>query len=174
MTRATSVLVAACMALAPALASARPYRSEANYVQLELPDDLELAALPVEAGEGTTLVAAFRGPSLSAAITRVDAPNRRAWRKDARFFQEVEEGLAKSVSGYKRLHRRQHKLGKVPALDLNFRRQHANRPDEVVARFLFFRTFTITLMVAVPAKAAGRARAHAVELRETLKPYFKD
>jgi len=170
--RCVAPVLAVLFAAAPA--TAKPFQSEPHHVQLELPDDVELAATPVETGEGTTLVAAFRGPSLRAAITRVSAPNHRAWRKDVQFFKEVEDGLARSVPSYKRLRQRQHKLGKVPALDLDFRRQRGSSAEQVVARFLFFRTFTITLMVAIPAKASRLERKRVLELRETFKPYFKD
>ena len=159
--------------LVAASATAEPFRSERNYLEVELIPELKPAATPVETGAGTVVVATFLGPKLRAAITRINAPNRRAWRKDAAFFREVEAGLAKSSQGYKRRTRRQHKLGKVPALDIDFERTHEQATERVYSRFLFFRTFSVTLMIAVPKRAPRSLRRRVAKMRASFRPYFK-
>lgn len=174
MTAARAALLSILAAVVGPSAHAETFRSEKNYLQVELPEGVEPTSVPVEAGAGTTLVATFLGPVLRGSITRVSAPNRRAWRKDPKFFREVEEGLAKSTKGYRRLSRKQHKLGKVPALDLVFRRNGPKGREVVAGRFLFFRTFSVTLMVAAPNEAWRGNKKRLVGMARSFKPYFKD
>ncbi|MBT8495457.1 MAG: hypothetical protein KJO07_20580 [Deltaproteobacteria bacterium] len=159
--------------LIAATSQAETFRSAKNYVQLELPEQVASGAPAVVAKDGTTLVASFHGPSLHAAITRIGVPNRRAWRKDESYFKEVERGLAKTTPGYRRRRLKRHKLGKVPALDLVFDRRTDDGRERVYARFLFFRTFSITLMVGTRAGSPRLAHRRARQLQKTFKPYFK-
>jgi len=166
--------LAVVLAIAADAAVADTYRSETDYFQLELGESVKRVATVAATGEATTLVATFAGKGLHAAITRVAFPNPRAWRRDAEFFLEVEAGLSKSTAGYRLLSRKQHKLGRVPALDLRFRRELDGKAQTVHARFLFFRTFSITLMVGVNDGVPRAAQRTALALTQSFKPYFKE
>jgi hypothetical protein len=168
------ILAVIAALLTTASGQAGTFRSAKNYIQLELPDQVASSAPAVVARAGTSVVASFHGPDLRAAVTRIAVPNRRAWRRDKSYFKEVERGLARSTDGYRKRSMRRRKFGKVPAMDLVFDREAPGGARErVYARFLFFRTFSITLMVGVPKRAARATHARAQELQKTFKPYFK-
>lgn len=169
---ALACLAATVTAAPTSSAPERRFRSAADYLQLELPTGVKVSETPVLAGDGTTLVASFRGPGLVAAITRVDFPNRPAWRRDRRYFRDVESGLAAATPGYERRRRSTRRLGKVPALDVDFSRKAPSGDRErVFARFLLFRTFTVTAMVATPAPGRQSGR-RAAAMRDSFQPYF--
>jgi hypothetical protein len=96
-------------------------------------------------------------------ISRSDFANRRAWRKDARFFREVERGFASATEGYKRTGKKQHKLGRIPVLDLDFRHGEKRAGQ---ARFLFFRRYTVMLVLSGSSKRAMKP------IRDSFVPYF--
>lgn len=108
------------------------------------------------------------------AITRVNYPNADAWRGKDRFFADVEAGLRETTEGYRRLGRRTHRLGRVPAMDLTFRHQRADGSEVVLTRFIFFRTYSLALTVAVPDDAYGERRDQLARLVRSFKPYFAD
>ena len=105
-------------------------------------------------------------------ITRADYPNRGAWRQRAAFFEQVEDGLQASTPGYARLHRRQVRLDRVPAMDLVFRRRAGDQTEVVHMRFLFFRRYTLTLALVAPARVHRRHRRAYRKLVESFVPYL--
>ena len=114
------------------------------------------------------LLAAYRAGTRRAALVRIDYPNRDAWRKKRAFFEQVERGLAASTRGYRRLSQRTTRIARVPVLDINYRRQTEAGEEEVWARFLFFRRFSVALVLSVPS-AEGRRAARG--LRSVLKSF---
>lgn len=120
------------------------------------------------------LLGGYRHPPSGAvlAVTRVDYPNRRAWRRDQGFFAEVEAGVETASTGYRRFHRRQHRIGRVPALDLGFRRRTEQGREVVLMRFLFFRRYTVSLTVTAPARAYRRHQGALRPLLDGFTPYF--
>lgn len=120
------------------------------------------------------LLGGYRHPPSGAllAITRVDYPNPRAWRRDHGFFAEVEAGIETASSGYQRFHHRQHRMGRVPTLDLGFRRRAARGREVVLMRFLFFRRYTVSLTMTMPARAYRRHQAALRALLDSFAPYF--
>jgi hypothetical protein len=166
-----AVLVA--LLAAPALAD-----GEAVMRHAEHRFEIELASGPwreVPIGE-VQPVAGWMNDELGAvlAITRVDYPNADAWRGKDRFFEEVEAGVREHTEGYRRLGRRTHKLGRVPAMDLTFRHQRGDGHEVVLTRFIFFRTYSLALTVAVPGEAYGERRRQLARLVSSFQPYFAD
>jgi hypothetical protein len=158
---------------APALAD-----GEAVLRHAEHRFEIELAGGPwreVAIGE-TPPVAGWKNDAAGAvlAITRVDYPNADAWRGKARFFEDVEAGLREATRSYRRLDRQRHKLGRVPAMDLTFRHERGDDDEVVLTRFLFFRTYSLALTIAVPRDAYDDRRRQLSRLVESFKPYFAD
>ena len=126
--------------------------------------------------ESLAPLAGFEHPASQAllAINRVGYPNLEAWRKRTMpaYKEEIEEGIRATVRGYRPLHSRVHKLGNVPALDLSFRHHTDGRAEVVLVRFLFFRSYSLSLILSTPA------RTHRTHLRrhrgvlESFQPYF--
>lgn len=105
-------------------------------------------------------------------ITRVAYPNPGAWsRKDA-FFDQVEHGIRAAAPGCTRLQRRQHRLGRVPAMDVQLRRRMGHGAEVVHMRFLFFRRYTLTLTLAAPARGYRRHGRAYRALVDSFVPYF--
>jgi hypothetical protein len=172
----TATLVAAVAAiavsvLAPGAAQAQvELRSSDNYFTLGLPAGWQ-ATTPAAGTE--TILAAFENPKSEQylAVTRVGYPNRAVSRHPSSFYAEVEEGLRKTTPGYKKLARKQRRFAHVRVLDLSFRHTPAGRDDEVIAiRFLFFRTFSLSLAVASKASRYRRQRRSTAALVSTFRP----
>ncbi len=118
-------------------------------------------------------VAVFTNPKhgLQLAIARVNHPNRAAWRSRAWFFASVEQGVQRAATKYKRLHRKRHKLGRVPALDIEYR--HRGQEELVTfSRFLFFRRYSLVLSISVPAQSHGRQKKRMKAIVGSFRPYF--
>lgn len=104
------------------------------------------------------------------AITRMNVPNQRAWRQDDDFFAEVEAGVERASAGYDRFHRKQHRVGSVPALDLAFRQRSPRGREIVLMRFLFFRRYTLAFALRAPAAAYRRHDRPWRALHESFTP----
>lgn len=123
--------------------------------QLELPDGWTAAP-------GAGVVAIYkdtRGTVL--AVTRADVPNPDAWRNKtkAAYADEVERGLRKGITGYKRTSKKLGSANGIPALDVEATREGG---ATVIVRVLLFRTYALALAIEVPAKgdiAVARAIA---------------
>ena len=89
-----------------------------------------------------------RGSNL--VITRADVPNPDAWVEDKRkaYVDKVEDGIRKSIPGYKRVAKKIVDVNGVPALDLEAKRTGG---ATVVARVLLFRTYSVSAGIEVPA-----------------------
>jgi hypothetical protein len=117
------------------------------------------------------IVAGHRHPAGALlAITRMNVPNQRAWRKDEGFFAEVESGVERASAGYDRFHRKQHRIGSVPVLDLGFRQRSARGREVVLLRFLFFRRYTVAFALRAPAAAYRRHDRAWRALHESFAP----
>ena len=106
------------------------------------------------------------------AIARMNYPNLGAWRRDKAFFAQVEAGLSETSPGFKRLYQNQMRIGKVPALDVTFRRKTNDGTEVVLMRFLFFRRYTLALTLSMPKRAYRRYRRTHRKLIENFVPYF--
>ncbi len=166
-----AAVTAAITLAAPGAAQAQvALTDEANYFALRLPAGWQ-ATTPAEGAE--TIVAAFANPRTEQylAVTRIGYPNRAVRRDRARFFAQVEEGLRKTTPGYARMTRKQRRFAHVQVLDLSFRHTPAGRDDEVIAvRFLFFRTFSLSLAVASKARRYRRQRRSTAALIGSFRP----
>src|SRR5690606_34893388 len=103
---------------------------------------------------------------------RVDHPNAGAWARKQAFFDEVEHGIRTAAPGCTRLQRRQHRLGRVPAMGVQFRRAAGERSEVVHGRSLFLRRRTLALTLAAPARAYRRHGRAYRALVKSFVPYF--
>ncbi len=144
------------------------HRDGKNQFQLRIPP-----AWKSTQGAETTLIAFESVPSgRLLTVTRVDFPNRRAWRNDSDFYDEVEQGVEKASKAYKRLARKRLKLGRIPVLELTFRRASADYPV-IATRFMFFRRYTLIASVAYTIDAYKAHRRSDAKMLASFKPYFK-
>lgn len=156
----------------------------AHQYQLDLPAGWSPASGDAAASDAATTAGTVTGSSAVLSryahdaggarlvITRVAYPNPGAWsRKDA-FFDEVEHGIRAAAPGCTRMQRRQHRLGRVPAMDVQFRRRMGNGAEVVHMRFLFFRRYTLTLTLAAPARGYRRLGRAYRALVDSFVPYF--
>ncbi len=117
----------------------------------------------------------YRHPPSGAyfALTRTDYPNPRAWRRNNEaFMAEVESGVVEQAKGFRPLYRRSQRLGRVPSLDLGFRQRSPRGREVVLIRFLFFRRYTLSLALRVPAKSYRRYGSQHRSLMSGFVPYF--
>jgi hypothetical protein len=94
------------------------------------------------------------GPTM--VVHRVAVPGISAWRRAERegFVDEIVSGLLASAPSLTLQRRRLVTTGAIPALDL-----HLARDDQqVLMRMLFFRTYTLTAVAALPAKVPANLR----------------
>jgi hypothetical protein len=108
---------------------------------------------------------------IAAAVTRASAPNPDAWRERTRaaYVDEIERGVS-SIAGYKRVKRVVSKVNGVPAMDLEFTRTVDGKRETVVARFLFWRTYTLTLAASGTKDAMRRDRKKLDQLIKRFGP----
>jgi hypothetical protein len=137
-----------------ASARAGELRDEQNHFRLTLDEGwtrVELAAVP----DGP--IAGYRhdGHEATLAVSRVDVPNPAAWKGDKAFFREVEDGVAATTPGYKRVRSKQRSVDGVPVLDLVFTRDGADGTarETTGLRLVFFRTFSLSAAVSAPTSA---------------------
>jgi len=90
------------------------------------------------------------------AITRAQVPNPDAWRPKTRdaYADQIEKGVAAKIKGYKRVTRKVVELNKVPALELEAKRDDG---ATIVMRILLFRTYALALAIEVPKRVSVSA-----------------
>jgi len=138
--------------------------------RLELPDGFSAAAGTPPDG----VIARYRdaGGSTAVSIARIDFANSAAWRGKDEHFASVESGTRAASPGYRRIERRRHKLGKVPALDLWFERDADGGRKLVATRFVFFRRYTLILTAAMPAAVSRKDRDRVGKLVGSFEPHL--
>lgn len=173
MKAATLVAALALSLAAPRAAQAQvELEDSSNYFTLSLPVGWQ-AATPVAGTESIITAFVAPGSERELAVTRVDYPNRAAGRDPSTFFAQVEAGLQRSSPGYTRLARKQRRFAHVRVLDLTFRHSPAQRDAEVMAiRFLFFRTFSLSLAVAGKASRYRRQRRSTQAILASFRPHL--
>ena len=159
--RRSAVIGLAALALASSDAVAgTELHDGANYFALSLDDTWT----PVDvAGVTDGPIAGFRHADSGAvlAVSRVDVANPAAWRGDKRFFREVEDGVAATTPGYKRLRSKRRSIDDVPVLDLVFSRDGAAGIETTALRIVFFRTFSLSWAVSAQS-AVWKQHEHAL------------
>lgn len=115
----------------------------ANWTSSDIPDVRAKPVVAYESPAGGHVV-----------ITRAGAYNPQAWieRTRAKYCDEVETGVSAATDGYKRKKRSIQKVNGVPTMDLEMSREVDGKREDVVMRFVFFRTYTLTLAAIGPAK----------------------
>ena len=174
MSRGAALAIAlSTAAIGPAVgpASAETIKDEKHRYRLELPSGFAAVS---RTAEGT--VASYRDNKrgIRLSIARVSYPNRAAWRKKKAFFESVEAGVKDAVTDYKRLSRKRLKLGRVPAMDLWLSREAEDDTDIAAVRFVFFRTYTVVLSVAMTREAYQAHRRRVEAMLTSFEPYFGD
>lgn len=169
-------IACAVVALAlPALVAAGSSRvkSAEQHYQLELSD--AWIAVDIEENEDGRLAGYTHESGAALAITRVTYPNldaRRTRTKKA-FFARVEKGIEDAAKGYERLSRKESKSGSVPLFDLTYRHERADGTKEVVyLRFIFHRTYSVSLAIAVPDGAYKANKRANTAIIKSFKPYW--
>ncbi len=132
--------------------------------------------LAVDVGEAsqTPLIGYQHKRGAVLTVNRVDYPNIPAWRKSTRtpYYDQIERGVRERVTRYKRLKRTALHKGKVPVLDLVFRHRTDAGEHVVIMRFLFYRRYSVSLSVSVPAREYKRRKRALLGLRDSFQPYF--
>jgi len=126
--------------------------------QLVLDDAWTRIAQPDQAKDIIVLYKHTGGALL--AVTRADVPNTDAWisEKKQAYADEVERGIKSKIAGYKRVAKKLADANRVPALDVEAKREGG---ASVVVRVLLFRTYALSLAIEVP-KAGDIALARAL------------
>jgi hypothetical protein len=109
------------------------------------------------------------------AVTRADVPNPDAWVEGKRqaYVDKVEDGIRKSVPGYKRVAKKIVDANGVPALDLEAR---SRAGATIVVRVLLYRTYSVSAAIEVPERgdvAAARAIVKTLAPPKRPKPPAK-
>jgi hypothetical protein len=100
-------------------------------------------------------VVAYESPAgAHVVITRAGAHNPLAWSERSRpkYADQVEAGVTAATDGYIRKRRTIQKVNGVPVMDLELSRKVAGVREDVVMRFVFFRTYTLTLAAVMSRK----------------------
>ena len=95
-------------------------------------------------------VAAYESPAgARVVITRAGAHNPEAWseRRRTKYADQVEAGVTAATEGYQRKRRAIQKVNGVPVMDLELSRVVGGKREDVVLRFVFFRTYTLTVEI---------------------------
>jgi hypothetical protein len=114
-------------------------------------------------------VAAYESPAgARVVITRAGAHNPEAWseRRRTKYADQVEAGVTGATEGYQRKRRAIQKVNGVPVMDLELSRVVGGKREDVVMRFVFFRTYTLT----VAAVAPGKDRAAVAAIVKSFGP----
>ena len=170
---AVAVAVAVALPALVATAGSAKINNAKQHYKLTLSD--AWTVVDIDANDEGRLAGFTADGGAIAAVTRVSYPNIDARRRKTKkaFFALVEKGVEQSATAYERLHRKQSTSGSVPFLDITYRHERADGTKEVVfLRFLFHRTYSLSLVVTIPDEAykAGR-RAHN-KLITSFKPYW--
>ncbi len=133
----------------------------------ELTPSAAWQAIDVPASTGaSTVIGAWRGPGgVTAAITRIAVGNPRAWSSTKRpaYLTEVIAGFAAVATA---MPRTATPPGPVPTLDVDFTRTTPR--EQVAARVLLFRTYTLVLTVAGPAATMRAVSRDVTQLRASF------
>jgi hypothetical protein len=102
-------------------------------------------------------------------VVRLKGPTDDAWEKPDEALASFEQGFAKA-DGYARMSLKAHKLprrkglkGTIPAADLWFRMTRGGKVVAVGARAIFFRGYTLTIVVDSPGKQPTKGAKAVVE-----------
>jgi hypothetical protein len=115
----------------------------ANWTSTPIPDVVAKPVVAYESPAGAHVV-----------ITRAGAHNPLAWaeRTRTKYADQVEAGVTAATEGYQRKKRSIQKVNGVPTMDLEISRLVDGERETVKMRFVFFRTYTLTLAATAPAK----------------------
>ena len=83
-------------------------------------------------------------------VTKTSFPNHGARDRIKTYADAMESGLRKQP-GYKRIHRAQQRVGRVPVVDLVFQRKRGAEVEIVMMRFLLFRSSSYAVTLTTPA-----------------------
>ncbi len=162
------------LALAPAIAHGdvehAPIHDTENRFRFTLPAGLN-SATPPPSSQALHYHRGDRG--LVASVTRFDAANRAAFRKDEHeaFFDAVERGLRQNTVSFQLRSRKSQRLDRVPTLDIEFTRENAQgRRERVWMRMLFRYRFTVVATATVPAPTPRRLQRLARSIVRGLVP----
>lgn len=149
MTRAVVVVVVSLIS-APAAAD-KPIDLPNTPAEITLPAGWSETPIPEVAARPVVAYQSAAGAHV--VITRAGAHNPLAWsvRNRTRYADQVEAGVTAATSGYTRKRRTIQKVNGVPVMDLELSRKVDGAREDVVMRFVFFRTYTLTL-AAIAAK----------------------
>jgi hypothetical protein len=150
-----AVVVAALAALAALAAPAAadgPIDLPETPAEITIPDSWRTSEIP-EVRSRPVVAYESAGGAL-VVITRAGAYNPQAWaeRTRAKYCDEVERGVSDATNKYQRRRRSIQKVNGVPTMDLEISREVDGVKEDVVMRFVFFRTYTLTLAAVGPSK----------------------
>ncbi len=150
-----------------AAATAEPIADKSNHYQFEAASGWSVQKVESDSKDPQRVLA--RGEhsfgKAEATLYRINFPNLPAWRNKAYYFAEVLDGLKKSTDGFVLISKKRSKLGRVPVMDVRYRRKH-DEMAHVSVRFVFFRTLTLILSV----RSEHKLRRSAQALARSLKP----
>jgi hypothetical protein len=167
---ALGMLAAATGSAGPAVAGVRVSAHQFQHADLDGWSELPVTGRRDDTETALVVAGHRHATGALLAITRMNVSNQRAWRQDDGFFAEVEAGVERASPGYDRFHRKQHRAGSVPVLDLAFRQRTARGREVVLMRFLFFRRYTVVFALRAPASAYRRHDRTWRALHESFTP----
>lgn len=149
------------LALSAILLASAATTAAADDTPIDLPDTP--AEITVPANWTTSAIPEVRAKPVVAyespagghvVITRAGAYNPQAWieRTRTKYCDEVETGVSAATDGYQRKKRSIQKVNGVPVMDLELTRDVDGKREDVTMRFVFFRTYTLTMAAVGPAK----------------------
>lgn len=157
-----------------AMSPARAEMQRGHYVDLERGFRVLLGpawqkaepALTSTAGRPVLVVTHARTGQL-VVISRMAGPTDGAYARDPHFFALVEQGVKARSPGYQRTGWRPHFLARgkerIPTLDLSFRMKRDGQPIWVATRFLFFKSYALSLVVDAPHGKIDRTTRRLVD-----------
>lgn len=160
-----------CLVAARARADEPPTHRDAD-ARFELRLPATWRTLPPRTG--VPFAAATGDGAITLTISRIDHPNRDAWRGRERYFAAVERGATAALDDAVRKDRRVHRVGRVPTLDLELVGDSAGSRQRVIQRYLFFRRYTLALTITGDAPTVRRARRSLRRLRDSFVPYLPE
>lgn len=131
-------------------------------------------AVDVPDGSRTPLIGYTNGKAgASLVVNRVTYPNIPAWRRTTRagYYDDIERGVTERVKRYKRLHRGEMRKGTVPVFDLTFRYRDKRGDQVVLMRFVFYRRYSLSLVIRLPARKFRRYKKAMNRVRDSFQPY---
>lgn len=115
-----------------------------------------------------------RGYDALIAINRVDYPNIPAWRTKERdaYFDEIERGIRATVTDYKRLGQDRGRLRNIPFYQVTFRHRSDDGRRMVLMRFIFYRRYSVSMSLDVPARSYRKNKKALQKIRDTFAPLY--